>query len=692
MRVTDRLTAARCRGFVGRTLERQLFLDHLRISDDAVHLLHFSGIAGIGKSMLLSELLCECNSTGVPVIFLDALGLDPSPAAFLAALRQTAPEQLAGDPWQAFVARPGRRVLLVDACEHIAPLGDWLRNEFLPPLAGMLVVMAGQAPFPAEWRTDAGWRGLAHSVTLGNLSPQESHDFLAIRQVPDDQHDRVITFTHGHPLALSLVADAFDQRPGMDFHPDTALDVIAALVEHLIPGELSPQQRSGLQACSLVRSLTEDLLAAMLDTPDAHGAFESVRCFSFVAAGPFGLSLNDMARTAIAADLHWRNPDWYAELRRRARAHYQSHLQRAPVADQLRLILDYLYLDRHDPQLGPYLDWHETKALPRDTLHAADKPEIVAMVTRHEGEQSAALAAHWLDRQPQGVVVWRAERGRPAGFMQRIALHETSQADGARDQAVRAVKEYLEQHAPLRAGEQATLIRFWMDRDSYQSVSPLQSQLFGDSVLLLPATRPLAFTLFACAQPELWTPLVTFAGMQRLPGADFAVGGRNYGIFGHDWRVTPAVVWLDRLAASDASESPAESGAAASEGLVLNQSDFAVAVRWALRACNAPHELSGSPLLRSRLVLERSGAHATSAARVAALQSILHATVKSLNETHGGGKRYRALHASFFASAATQEQAAEALHLPFSTFRRHVQTGIGRVTEILWQQEIGGAN
>jgi hypothetical protein len=38
-----------------------------------------------------------------------------------------------------------------------------------------------------------------------------------------------------------------------------------------------------------------------------------------------------------------------------------------------------------------------------------------------------------------------------------------------------------------------------------------------------------------------------------------------------------------------------------------------------------------------------------------------------------------------------QEAAAERLGLPFSTYRRHLTTGVERVTGWLWQRELHGA-
>jgi hypothetical protein len=40
--------------------------------------------------------------------------------------------------------------------------------------------------------------------------------------------------------------------------------------------------------------------------------------------------------------------------------------------------------------------------------------------------------------------------------------------------------------------------------------------------------------------------------------------------------------------------------------------------------------------------------------------------------------------------AATQEAAAEALGVPFSSYRRHLGQGVGRVVSWLWDREVFG--
>ena len=53
-------------------------------------------------------------------------------------------------------------------------------------------------------------------------------------------------------------------------------------------------------------------------------------------------------------------------------------------------------------------------------------------------------------------------------------------------------------------------------------------------------------------------------------------------------------------------------------------------------------------------------------------------------------KLYQALKATYPHPAPTQEAAAELLNLPFGTYRRHLKSGIERITEILWQWEVSG--
>jgi DNA-directed RNA polymerase specialized sigma24 family protein len=53
-------------------------------------------------------------------------------------------------------------------------------------------------------------------------------------------------------------------------------------------------------------------------------------------------------------------------------------------------------------------------------------------------------------------------------------------------------------------------------------------------------------------------------------------------------------------------------------------------------------------------------------------------------------KLLRAVDRTYLRPAATQEQAAELLGLPFSTYRRHLTQGVARIVAALWDQELYG--
>jgi hypothetical protein len=94
----------------------------------------------------------------------------------------------------------------------------------------------------------------------------------------------------------------------------------------------------------------EALLGAMLAMPEVHELFDWLRGLSFIESRAEGLIPHDLAREALAADVRWRNPDWYAELHRRARAYYTGRLAQAREPQQAqRVLLDYVFLHRDNP-------------------------------------------------------------------------------------------------------------------------------------------------------------------------------------------------------------------------------------------------------------------------------------------------------------------------------------------------------
>lgn len=692
LRVTERIRAARRRRFVGRDEERALFQSVLATVELPFQVLYVYGPGGVGKTTLLREFTQLAEQARVPAVYVDARNFDPAPQSFLHALG-----------WKdAHPISSPRSVILVDTYEILAPLDAWVREIFLPQLdADTLLVLAGRNAPASPWRSDPGLQSVLRVLPLRNLSPNESRDYLLKCEVPTDQHDAVLDFTHGHPLALSLVADVFAQRREFHFQPEAAPDVIKTLLEQFAQKAPGPAHRAALEACVLVRFTTESLMAELLAMPapatpsaeqGAHELFDWLRGLSFIQAGPQGIFPHDLAREAMAADIRWRNPDWYRELHKRARNYYVSHLQQTRGSEQQRVLTDYIFLHRDNPVVRSLFQWQESGTALTDAMQDADRETIIEMVTRHEGAESARRAAHWLTRQPQGVLIFREPNQPPAGFMQMVALDQVTPDDLKLDPAACTAVEFLKSNAPLRPGEVATHFRFWMARDTYQDPSPIQSLIFINIVRHYLTTPRLAFTFIPCAHPEFWSAGFAYGDLPRLTAADFEIGGKKYGIYGHDWRARPPMQWLALMAEREVgNQATATAPTPAVQPLiVLSRDEFAAAVRVALRDYAHVETLASNPLLQSRIVVARSGMDAPAHARIEVLRTALKQTAESLQASPRDAKFYRALQHTYLQPAPTQEQAAEALDLPFSTYRRHLKDGIEHVVELLWQQELGG--
>ena len=91
-----------------------------------------------------------------------------------------------------------------------------------------------------------------------------------------------------------------------------------------------------------------------------------------------------------------------------------------------------------------------------------------------------------------------------------------------------------------------------------------------------------------------------------------------------------------------------------------------------------------------RTLRQFAARNARIAPKVAALQTLLQETAAALQHSPRLVKLYWVLYHTCFQPAATQEQTAELLDLPFSTYRRHLRTGVAELISRLWTKEMIG--
>jgi hypothetical protein len=690
-RLADRLRVARVRGFVGRDPELESFRLALLEPGGGCNVLYVHGPGGIGKTSLLHQYTRLAREAGATTVRIDGRSVDPSPTGLLLALGAALEPSAASDPIDMLASLP-RAVLMFDTYEALAPIDAWLRESLLPALpARTVVVLAGRNLPPTGWRTDPGWRELLRVLPLRNLSPAECRTFLHASGVAATQHEHVLEFTHGHPLALSLVADMLAQG-GDNTHFVAAHepDVVRVLLEKLVDEVPGPLQQQALRLSALVRVTNEALLAALFPDADARALFDWLASLSFIEHGRHGLFPHDLARDVLVADFRWRDPTSYWELLARARDFHAARLRDARGIEQRHAFIDATFLLRDIPAFRPYYEWGRITDCYSEAAKPGDVPEIAHMVERHEGPASARLAEYWFDRQPQAFTVIRGAERKLIGFLVELDLHEATAEDVATDPAARVAWEYAERHGPLRPGEEILLQRFWMDHEAYQYASV--SYLLISSILVSTyVSRPrLAWSFHpGGVGAEYWEPILGFINFQRCEAADFEVGGRRYTNWVHDWRMEPGPEWLAGIGErglialrGEAVQPPAPRAPL----IVLSEPAFAEAVRQALRDYARPAALASNPLRQSRVLMDHAGQDRSTSA----LQALLRAAAESLRGSPRSEKFFRAIERTYLSPAPSQERAAEALGLPFNTYRYQLGNGIARITEWLWQRELRG--
>jgi hypothetical protein len=694
--LADRLAQARRARFVGREAERARFSRMLQPGAGQPALL-LQGPGGIGKTTLLAEFARMAEEAGRAVVFLDARHVEPLTDGFRRALCQALGSAGRGNdelplPW------PEGLVLLVDTFEQIAPLEHWLLQEFLPALpADAVLVLAGRTPAgaaPPDDAGSAGWTGRAARCVLGGFAQEEMQAYLQARSVPGHLRGEAAELSRGHPLALSLVADAL--RAGrcqvLDAPAERQL-LLRSLIERLAADMPSPLHRSAFHVLIFARSTTEAMLAEVVDAEQAGALYEWLRRLPFVEEDGDGLMPHDLVRESFESEWFARDATHVKALRHALMSHVERRVRRLGGEEHFRFTRDWLYLVR-DTTIGRLLDWPMFDAYHADVIRGGDDAAaVLALTAQLHGPASQAVARHWLARQSQGFRVTRDRHGRVCGHALVLDLTQVTGADLQADPGLRGVMALVAERNPLQPGSLAIATRFALHEGGLVLPNPTFSLTTVWHVARMLTDARLAWSVHMWPDIERAAPMFAHRMRghwhHRTPEADFELDGQRFGVFMRDWKAEPNPAWQAGGLHAPAGGGPAPAAGAA-EGaheppppILLARDAFAAAVREALRHHTRPDKLQANPLLHTAALRRRQPRP-----DIGTLRAELADAVNALARHPGDRKFHHALRLTWLDPRASQEKVAAELGVPFNTYRYHLARGLDRVVQALWQREL----
>lgn len=386
--------------FVGRRRELALF-DALLEDGAGSSVVFVHGPGGVGKSTLLREVARRAARRGYTPVLVEGRELAPVPGQLEAAL--------------AGVGAHERPLVVFDTYERMSAAGAYLRSRVLPALPeGAFVIVAGRrAPEPG-WLAD-GWEHITTALELGPLGDEDATALAAHHGVEDTGTlTSLLRWANGSPLALALGADAAAGAGERRFHrlsEDTGL--AQALLQRIARSELDGGDLDVLAVAAIARVTSAAMLGDVLPGTDPEEAEAWLRGLSFSEPVGAGVTLHDLVRRALRAELSRRDPDRERDLRRRI----ADHLHARASAGEMRFMVDLA-----DLVDDPVIRWGfgaTTSATHRvDHVRVGDRAVAEELfLTRKQGADGWWQGtARFFDEAPQRIVIARDEDDRLCGL------------------------------------------------------------------------------------------------------------------------------------------------------------------------------------------------------------------------------------------------------------------------------------
>jgi hypothetical protein len=525
----------------GRLVGRDEQLGALRalLEPDPPALIAFlHGIAGIGKTALLSAFTLEATARGARVVDLDCRTIEPTERGFRQAL---------GDSLE-LPSEDELVVVTLDNYEVFRLLDTWLRQELVPTLPrSARLVLSGREPPLAAWLTSP----VGDVVRIVPIGPLEEDDALRLLDdlgVSEPSARRMNQAVKGHPLALNLAAATLQTGDEAALEAVATHGAVTALAR-LYLDDVDPRTRAALEAASVVRRITRSLVEAMLGGDHADDALDRLADLPFVEPRADGFVVHDAVRSAVAATLRGADPERYRAYRRSAWRQLRDEVREASDAELWRYTADMLFIIEN-PIVREAFFPSAMVPLSVEAARPEDAAAVEQIVSRHEGPEEGELIAGWWREAPETFSVARDREGVVTAFF--ILLNNaTMLPPRVEDPVVRQWVEHL-RNERIAHGDPVLGLRRWLDADHGESPCASQAACWLDVKRTYMALRPDLRRIYVTVEdvPIYW-PAVEKLGFQPVAEQGVQLDDRAYTSVFLDFGPGSVDSWLARLVAAE---------------------------------------------------------------------------------------------------------------------------------------------
>lgn len=655
----------------GRGDEVALFERALVAPTRPFALLHVYGPPGIGKSHLLAHYARQCAGRARVITLERGVARDGDADWLDRALAGAVGVQGATGTWTRLADDPTPTAIFADDAD---PLG--LLRAAGPRLPERCVlVVASRRPAKYESSESATFARHVCPVRLRDLDSEQASAMIDSHGVPASAQAAIRELAGGHPLALAIAASVAGRSAS-----EAARVVTDALLALLRQETRHDEHRECLDIAAVAHVVREDLLCALGDPERGVAQFEWLRGLSFVEAVPDGLVLHEAFRRAICSDLRWRNPTRFASIVRRVRERSIERIWAAPSEQRDRAIEDFCLR-------GPEVATAAGALTVTGDSSTGDGPGTArAICSEHEGPGAARVLGEWSQRVPGSLQVSVDAKMTVRGLLLALPLGAArAHAETVADPGVLALLDATRAARTTAHDDRAVFVRSWMTRAHHQDPGPTSALLLAQIVKWQLGPAPLATTYVAFAQPSAFEGAIAAVGAEPVRNGAFRVDQTEHQVYRLDWRLVSPAICLAALA-----DPRRVVTASATPGPMrrLDRSAFGSAVHDALRWYGDADALAASALLATHVVVATANGSAAQEDRVAALRALLLDAIAALSRTPKRAKLRRAVDRGYISGAATQQEAAELLDLPLSTYRRHLRSGVALVADFLWRRNL----